>query len=199
MCRVIWKEGPWGPIFTVFPVIDEDVQHRCFTEGYLLCEHCVAARHHAVIGKQLLLSNDRNKVLGPSESGTCADLFGNLSGNSLARDLSNNTTVNPPLSSLVKTFNKDFFWKWIVYKTWFCRQVDLPALVKHGEAGLDRGISTAGAAPVLVLIKSSKISFKAQIRPQRYYYFFHIESAQMLQRKQLQLPRVYNSCSSTCV
>jgi hypothetical protein len=39
----------------------------------------------------------------------------------------------------------------MVYKTWFCRQVDLPALVKHGEAGLDRGINTAGTAPVLVL------------------------------------------------
>jgi hypothetical protein len=47
----------------------------------VLCEHYVAARHYAVIGKQLLLSNDRNKVLGLSEEGACADLFENLSVN----------------------------------------------------------------------------------------------------------------------
>jgi hypothetical protein len=71
----------------------------------VLCEHCVAARHYAVIGKQLLLSNDRNKFLGLSEDGACTDLFGNLSVKSLTRDLSNNTTGNPPLCSLVKRFS----------------------------------------------------------------------------------------------
>jgi hypothetical protein len=48
----------------------------------------------------------------------------------------------------------------MVFKTWFFRQVDLPALVKHGEAGLDRGISTAGAAPALVLIRGPKFVLK---------------------------------------
>jgi hypothetical protein len=50
----------------------------------------------------------------------------------------------------------------MVFKTWFCRQVDLPALVKHGEAGLDRGISTAGAVPVHVLIRVPKSVLKIQ-------------------------------------
>jgi hypothetical protein len=53
----------------------------------VICEHCVAARHYAVIGKQLLLSCDRNRVrrvvLGLSEDGACTDLFENLSVNSL--------------------------------------------------------------------------------------------------------------------
>jgi hypothetical protein len=64
---------------------------------------------------------------------------------------------------LVSIFNKDFLLlnDRMVFKTWFCRQVDLPALVKHGEAGLDRGISTAGAAPVLVLL-SVQIFFLIQ-------------------------------------
>ncbi len=56
---------------------------------------------------------NRNRVrwviLGLSEDGACTDLFENLSVNSLKRDLSNNTTVNPPLCSLVNTLNKDFF------------------------------------------------------------------------------------------
>jgi hypothetical protein len=68
----------------------------------VICEHCVAARHYAVIGKQLLLSNDRNKVLCLSEDGACTDLFENHSVNSLTRDLSNNTTVNHP--SLVNRY-----------------------------------------------------------------------------------------------
>jgi hypothetical protein len=51
----------------------------------------------------------------------------------------------------------------MVFKIWFCRQVDLPALVKHGEAGLDRGISTAGAAPVLVLTRVLKSVLKIQL------------------------------------
>jgi hypothetical protein len=79
-------------------------RRRCTTPMFqlrVLCEHCVAARQYSVIGKQLLLSNDRNKVLGLSEDGTCTDLFGNLRVNSLKRDLSNNTTVKPPLFSLV--------------------------------------------------------------------------------------------------
>jgi hypothetical protein len=49
-----------GPIFTDFSNIGEDIQYRCFKvyDG----EKCVAARHYAVICKQLLISNDRNRV-----------------------------------------------------------------------------------------------------------------------------------------
>ncbi len=58
--------------------------------------------------KQLLISNDRNRVrwvvLGLSEDGACTDLFESLSVNSIKGDLSNAITFNPPLFSLVNTF-----------------------------------------------------------------------------------------------
>jgi hypothetical protein len=44
-------------------------------------------------------------VLGFSQDGACTDLLENLSVNSLKRDLSNALTFNPPLFSLVNTFN----------------------------------------------------------------------------------------------
>ncbi len=73
------------------------------------CEKGDAARHCTVIGWQLLISNDRNRVrwavLGLSQDGACTDLFENLRVNSLKGDLSNATTFNPPLFSLVNTFN----------------------------------------------------------------------------------------------
>ncbi len=43
-------------------------------------------------------------VLGLSEDGACTDLFENFSVNSLKEGLSNATTFNPPLFSLVNTF-----------------------------------------------------------------------------------------------
>jgi hypothetical protein len=56
-----------------------------------------------------LLSNGRNRVRGSvlslSQDGTSTNLFGNFRENSLKRDLSNATTANPPLFSLVNTFN----------------------------------------------------------------------------------------------
>ena len=71
-------------------------------------EKCIAARHYAIICKQLLISNGRNRVrwvvLGLSEDGACTDLFEKLSVKSLKGDLSNATTFNPPLFSLVNTF-----------------------------------------------------------------------------------------------
>ncbi len=71
---------------------------------------CAAAQHYADICKQLLISNDRNMVrwvvLGLSEDGACTDLFENLIVNSLKGGLSNATTFNPPLFSLVNTFKK---------------------------------------------------------------------------------------------
>jgi hypothetical protein len=72
------------------------------------CEKCVAARHYAVICKQLLNANDVNRVRGVVldllHDGACTDFFANLSENSLKGDLSNATTFNLPLFSLVDTF-----------------------------------------------------------------------------------------------
>ncbi len=72
------------------------------------CEKCVAARHYAVICKQLLNANDINRVrwvvLDLLQDGACTDFFENLSENSSKGDLSNATTFNPPLFSLVYTF-----------------------------------------------------------------------------------------------
>jgi hypothetical protein len=55
-----------------------------------------------------LIANDKNRVrwlvLGLSQDGACIDLYENHSENSLKGDLSNDTTVNPPLFSLVNTF-----------------------------------------------------------------------------------------------
>ncbi len=58
----------------------------------------ISLRHYTVIGKQLLLSNDRNSVrwvvLGLSQDGACTDLV----------DLSKGATFTPPFFSLVNTF-----------------------------------------------------------------------------------------------
>ncbi len=66
------------------------------------CEKCVAARHYGVIGKQLFISNDRQRVrwevLGLSQDGVCTDSFVNFSVKSWKRDQSNDTKFNPPLS-----------------------------------------------------------------------------------------------------
>ncbi len=55
-----------------------------------------------------MIANDRNRVrcfvLGLKKDGACIDLYENHSENSLTGDLSNDTTVNPPLFSLVNTF-----------------------------------------------------------------------------------------------
>jgi hypothetical protein len=69
-----------------------------------------AARNYAVIWKQLLIANDRNSlvVLGLSQDEACKDLFENLNENILKGDLSNATTVNSPLFSLVNTFKIQF-------------------------------------------------------------------------------------------
>jgi hypothetical protein len=57
--------------------------------------------------RELLLSNDRNRVrgavLGLSPDGASTNLFENFREDSLKRDLSNDTTANPPLCSLVKS------------------------------------------------------------------------------------------------
>jgi hypothetical protein len=68
----------------------------------------ISLRHYTVIRKQLLLSNDRNRVrravLGLSQDGDSINLFENFRENSFKRELSNDTTANPPLFSLVNTF-----------------------------------------------------------------------------------------------
>jgi hypothetical protein len=76
------------------------------------CERCVAARHYAVICKQLLNANGINRVrwvvLGLLQDGACTGFFENLGKNSFKGDLSNATTFNPPLFSLVDTFKAHF-------------------------------------------------------------------------------------------
>jgi hypothetical protein len=61
-----------------------------------------------IIWKQLLFANNpdmvRWMVLGLSQDGACTNLFENFRENSLKGDLSNDTTVTPPLFSLVNTF-----------------------------------------------------------------------------------------------
>jgi hypothetical protein len=65
----------------------------------------------AVICKKFLNANDINRVprvvLDLLQDGACTDFFENLIENSLKGDLSNATTFNPPLFSLVDTFNDD--------------------------------------------------------------------------------------------
>ena len=100
------------PIFTVISNNGEDVHCTIpMLQLSVWCEKCVAARHYSVIGNQLLFANNRNRVrwvvLGLSQDGACTDLFENFSENNLKGDLSNDTTDNPPLFSLVNTFNFD--------------------------------------------------------------------------------------------
>jgi hypothetical protein len=61
-----------------------------------------------IICKQLLNANDINRVywvvLGLIQDRACTDFYENLSENTLKGDLSNATTFNPPLFSLVDTF-----------------------------------------------------------------------------------------------
>ncbi len=70
----------------------------------------IKLRRNTAIGKQFLIGNDRDSVrqvvLGLSQDGACTDLVENLSENSLKGDLSNATTFNRPLFSLVNTFKK---------------------------------------------------------------------------------------------
>ncbi len=79
------------------------------------CEKHVTARHYADIGIQLWFSNNRNwvswAVLGLSQDRACTNLFENFRENSLKQNLSNDTTVNPPLFSLVNTFKQKWSWR----------------------------------------------------------------------------------------
>jgi hypothetical protein len=64
----------------------------------LRCEKFAAARHHSVIGNQLLFANNRNRVrcvvLCLSQDGACTDSFENFRENSLKGDLSNDGGIN---------------------------------------------------------------------------------------------------------
>ncbi len=70
----------------------------------------------AVIGKQLLVSNDINRVhwavLGLSQDGVCWDSFKKFSVKSSKRDKSNDTKCNPSFFSLVNAFRY-----WIFYNS----------------------------------------------------------------------------------
>jgi hypothetical protein len=70
----------------------------------------IKLRRNTAIGKQFLISNNKNSVrwvvLGLSQDGACTDLVDNLSENSLKGDLPNATTFNPPLFLLVNGSRK---------------------------------------------------------------------------------------------
>jgi hypothetical protein len=97
------------PILTVISNIREDVQceYRCFNEVYDM--KSVSQPDTMPRYWKTLFANNRNRVrgavLGVSQDGACANLFKNFHENSLKRDLSNDATVNPPLFSLINTFN----------------------------------------------------------------------------------------------
>ncbi len=111
--RVIWKDLSWTA--DSYRLLKYRGRYTiALFQISLWCENAVAARLYAVICKQLLISNNRNivrwVVLGLPQDGACTDLFENLSEISLKGDLSNATTFNPHLFSLVNTFNKDCLW-----------------------------------------------------------------------------------------
>ncbi len=84
--------------------------HHVACKSFL--DFLISLRHYTVIGNQLFISNDRNRVrwvvLDRLQDGACTDFCENLSENTLKGDLSNATTFNPPLFSLVDTFNAIF-------------------------------------------------------------------------------------------
>jgi hypothetical protein len=92
------------PIFTVFStsgrIYNTVVSIKCMM--YKVSEPDTIA----LLGRETI---DRNRVRGAvlclSQDGACSNLCENFRENSLKRDLSNDTTVIPPLFSLVNTFN----------------------------------------------------------------------------------------------
>jgi hypothetical protein len=78
----------------------------------------IANNFSSDVGKQLLIAKDRNRVrwlvLVLLQDGACVDLHENHSENSLKGDPSNDTTVNPPLFSLVNTFNADVYASFVI-------------------------------------------------------------------------------------
>jgi hypothetical protein len=68
----------------------------------------IKLRYYTAEGKQLLISNDKNRVRYAvpdlSQGGVYTNLFENVREYSLKRDLSNDTPVSPPLFSLVYIF-----------------------------------------------------------------------------------------------
>jgi hypothetical protein len=103
ICRVIWKDLLWSSDSYRLLKYRGGCKIPLFQLS-VWCEKCVAARHYDVICKQILISNDRNRVrwivLGLSEDGACTDFSEHLSVNNLKGDLSNATTSNPPFFSL---------------------------------------------------------------------------------------------------
>ncbi len=120
---VIWKDLLWIIIITVFSNIGEDVHCTIPFQISVQCENCAAARHYAVICKQLLNANYLNRVrwvvLEPLQDGACTDFFEILSENSLKGDLSNATTFNPPHWSIPLNFLLSFF-KLVAWCHSFC-------------------------------------------------------------------------------
>ncbi len=109
--NVIWKDLLWSSDSYRFLKYRGGCTIPLFQIS-VRCEKRVAARHYAVICKQLLYANDINRVrwvvLDLLQDGACTDFFENLRENSLKGDLSNATTFYPPLFSLVDTFKVSF-------------------------------------------------------------------------------------------
>ncbi len=94
----------WSVVKKPIAMFEFTTWHASFTDFF------IKLRSYTAIWKQLLFANDRNRVrgavLGLSQDGACTDLFKKLSVNSLKGDLSNATTLKPPLFSLVNTFKR---------------------------------------------------------------------------------------------
>ncbi len=98
-------------------------------------EVCPTARLYAIIGKQLLISNDINRVrravLGLSQDGVRTDLE-NLSENSWKEHQSNDTKFNPPLFSLVN-IKTGFFPAWDGSPFPSTEQIEKDAIIVHSD------------------------------------------------------------------
>ncbi len=119
----------------------------------------IKLRHYTAIGKQFLISNDKNwvrlAVIGLSQDGACTNLFENFRDNSLKLDLSNDITVSPPLFSLVNTFKgiwwnmgegKDLDWIWIGFGF---PSIGIIVRCSHPSLQSIRGFSLASQSLVL--------------------------------------------------
>jgi hypothetical protein len=134
----------------------------------------ISLRHYTVIGNQLFISNDRNKVrwvvLELLQDGTRTDFFENLSENTLKGDLSNDTTFNPPLFSLVDTFkwrrkNSTFIWKYSSTTAIEIRLVSVLSMVWQMIHGYWK--RNAGTKNSIHRCNSQNRTFKENVSPPR--------------------------------
>jgi hypothetical protein len=146
----------------IIPMFEFTMWHASFTDFF------TKLRRYTAIGKQLLISNDKNRVrwavLGLSQNEDWTDLFENFSENSWKRDFSNNITVTPLLfSSLVNTF-KLFckylvdIWQWALTKSFLGIQKCIIDAVHslHCQSFLDPNILGTVSFPLILCHALSK-------------------------------------------